>query len=102
MNLRELFETSVRLGIAQDLRGEEALREQMARRRREYEALPDWQRPYYDQERFRNPYGDVRLVYAPVPRSRSRCARSCWGSTSTSPNCSWPTACARRGGGSTR
>ena len=57
----------MRLGIAQDLRGEEAVREQLARRRREYEALPDWQRPYYDQERFRNPYGDVRLVFAPVP-----------------------------------
>jgi hypothetical protein len=67
VNLRELFETSVRLGIARDLRGEGAVREQLARRRREYEALPDWQRPYYDQERFRNPYGDVRIAYRPVP-----------------------------------
>ena len=31
MNLRELFDTSVRLGIARDLRGEGAVREQLAR-----------------------------------------------------------------------
>ena len=67
MNLRDLFETSVRLGIAQDARGEAAVRAQLARRRREYEALPDWQKPYYDQERFTNPYGDVRLAYSPRP-----------------------------------
>ena len=67
MNLRQLFDTSIRLGIAQDPRGEPALREQLASRRREYEALPDWQKPYYDGERFTNPFGDVRLAYAPRP-----------------------------------
>jgi len=67
MNLRQLFDTSVRLGIAQDLRGDAAVREQLARRRREYEALPAWRKPYYDQERFTNPYGDVRLAYSPRP-----------------------------------
>jgi hypothetical protein len=67
MNLRQLFETSIRLGIALDLRGEAAVREQLARRRREYEALPDWQKPFYDQERFTNPFGDVRLAYSPRP-----------------------------------
>ena len=67
MNLRQLFDTSVRLGIAQDVRGEAPIRAQLARRRQEYEALPDWQKPYYDQERFVNPFGDVRLAYSPRP-----------------------------------
>src|SRR5919204_643415 len=67
MNLRELVDTSVRLGMALDMRGEDALRRQMDTRRREYAALPDWQKPYYDQERFTNPYGDVRLAYSPRP-----------------------------------
>jgi hypothetical protein len=48
-----------------DVRGEAALREQMAAARREYEALPDWQQPYFDQERWRNPFGDVRIVNGP-------------------------------------
>jgi hypothetical protein len=67
MNLRQLFDTAVRLGIAQDPRGEAAVREQLARRRREYDALPAWQQPYYDQERFTNPFGDVRIAYSPRP-----------------------------------
>jgi hypothetical protein len=65
MNLRELCETSVRLGMALDIRGQDALRRQMDARRREYEALPDWRKPYYNQERFWNPYGDVRIANGP-------------------------------------
>src|SRR5918994_7860020 len=67
MNLRELFDTSVRLGIAQDVRGGAPIQAQLARRRQEYDALPDWQKRYYDQERFVNPFGDVRLAYSPRP-----------------------------------
>jgi hypothetical protein len=65
MNLRDLYETSIRLGMALDVRGEAALRRQMEDARREFEALPSWQRPYFDQERFRNPFGDVRIVNGP-------------------------------------
>jgi hypothetical protein len=65
MNLRELYETSVRLGMALDIRGEAALRAQLARRRQEYEVLPDWQKLFYDHERFRNPFGDTRIVNGP-------------------------------------
>jgi hypothetical protein len=66
MNLRELYDTSVRLGMKLDPRGEGALEEQLEQRRVEYEQLPEWERPFYDQERFRNPYGDVRLVRGPA------------------------------------
>ncbi|MGH2351884.1 MAG: hypothetical protein ACRDJN_09770 [Chloroflexota bacterium] len=65
MNLRDLYETSIRLGMALDLRGEAALQTQLARRRQEYAVLPAWQQPYYDQERFRNPFGDVRIANGP-------------------------------------
>ena len=65
MTLRDLYETSIQLGMALDVRGEAALQRQMAQRRAEYAALPAWQQPYYDQERFRNPYGDVRIVNGP-------------------------------------
>jgi hypothetical protein len=62
MNLRDLYETSVRLGMALDVRGQPALRAQMRRARQEHESLPPWQRPLFDQERFRNPFGDVRIA----------------------------------------
>ena len=65
MTLRELYETSIQLGMALDVRGEAALQRQLAQRREEYESLPEWQKPFYDQERFRNPYGDVRIVNGP-------------------------------------
>jgi hypothetical protein len=65
VTLRDLHETSIQLGMALDIRGEAALQKQLALRRAEYEALPAWQQPFYDQERFRNPFGDVRIVNGP-------------------------------------
>lgn len=65
MTLRELYETAIALGMALDFRGEAALKQELARRREEYEALPDWRKPYFDQERLRNPYGDCRIVNGP-------------------------------------
>ncbi len=66
MTLRELYETSIQLGMALDVRGEAALQQQLEQRRAEYAALPDWEQPFYDQERFRNPFGDVRIVNGPA------------------------------------
>jgi hypothetical protein len=65
MNLRELYETSVQIGMTLDVRGRDALEQQMAARRREFESLPEWEQRYYDRERFRNPFGDVRIAYSP-------------------------------------
>ncbi len=67
MNLRQLYETSIWLGMALDIRGAAALEQVLEARWREYEALPDWERPYFDQERLRNPFGDVRIAYSPRP-----------------------------------
>ena len=65
MTLRELYETAIEIGREVDPRGREALDRQLAQRRHEYAALPEWRKPYYDQERFKNPYGDVRIVHGP-------------------------------------
>lgn len=65
MNLRELYEASIRLGKQIDPRGEAGLRRQMEETRREYEALPEWEKPFFDRERFHNPYGDVRIGNGP-------------------------------------
>ena len=65
MTLRELYDTAIEIGREVDPRGREALARQLEERRQEYAALPAWRKPYYDLERFTNPYGDVRIVHGP-------------------------------------
>jgi len=65
MTVRELYEAAIELGIALDPRSQETLDAELARRRQEFDALPDWKKPYFDHERLRNPYGDVRIVNGP-------------------------------------
>ncbi len=66
MTLRDLYETSIEIGRELDPRGQAAIERQLQRRRDEYAALPAWQQALYDQERFRNPYGDVRISHGPA------------------------------------
>ncbi|MGH2352311.1 MAG: hypothetical protein ACRDJN_11945 [Chloroflexota bacterium] len=65
MKLRDLYETSVRLGMALDVRGSVALEQLLRSRRREFEALPELEQRFYDRERLRNPFGDVRIANGP-------------------------------------
>ena len=65
MTLRDLYETSIEIGRELDPRGQEAIERQLQHRRDEYAALPAWEKALYDQERFRNPYGDVRIANGP-------------------------------------
>ncbi len=66
MTLRDLYETSIEIGRELDPRGQAAIERQLQRRRDEYAALPAWRQALYDQERFRNPYGDVRISNGPA------------------------------------
>ena len=65
MVLRQLYETSVRPGIALAPRGPSLREAHLARVRQEFGALPARRRPNFDQERHRNPFGDVRLLVGP-------------------------------------
>jgi hypothetical protein len=63
--LRRLYEFSIRYGAALDPRGADGLRRVLEDRRREYESLPPVERPHFDRERLRNPFGDVRIALGP-------------------------------------
>ena len=65
VTLRALYDTSIAIGRELDPRGQAAIQRQLRQRRGEYAALPAWQQAFYDRERFRNPYGDVRIVHGP-------------------------------------
>ena len=66
VTLRDLYETSIAIGRELDPRGQAAIERQLRQRRDEYAALPAWQQALYDRERFRNPYGDVRISNGPA------------------------------------
>ena len=65
VTLRDLYETSIEIGRELDPRGEDAIERQLQQRRDEYAALPAWEQALYDRERFKNPYGDVRISNGP-------------------------------------
>ncbi len=65
MTLREMYETSIAIGRELDPRGQATIERQLQQRSDEYAALPAWQQEIYDKERFRNPYGDVRISNGP-------------------------------------
>ena len=65
VTLRDLYETSIQIGRELDPRGQAAIDRQLQQRREEYDVLPAWEQALYDRERFRNPYGDVRIANGP-------------------------------------
>ncbi len=65
VTLRDLYETSIEIGRELDPRGQAAVDRQLRQRRDEFDALPAWEQALYDRERFRNPYGDVRISNGP-------------------------------------
>lgn len=65
VTLRDIYVTSIEIGRELDPRGQTAIERQLQQRREEFAALPAWQQAIYDQERFRNPYGDVRIANGP-------------------------------------
>ena len=62
MTIRDLYEFVIERGTQMDPRGPEELARQMQEARAEHDALDDWGRALFDTERFRNPFGDTRIL----------------------------------------
>ena len=62
MRLGDFYQTCIRIGWAADVHSRETVDDQLASSRREYEALPEHLKPYYDRERLTNPFGDTRIA----------------------------------------
>ena len=60
--LKELYEIAVDAGISTDPRGKEGIEKTLARRKKEYEALPENRKPEYDQEDLWDPYIDSGIL----------------------------------------
>ncbi len=67
LTAKQIYDLGVKVGIDADLRGKKYVQEELRTNKATYQALSDKEKTYYDKEYFTNPYGDVRLLYAPSP-----------------------------------
>ena len=61
MTLQEIYELGIRMGIAADPRGKEEVEKILAKRKKEYEELPEKKKKLFDLEELQHPYSDSRL-----------------------------------------
>ncbi len=63
MKLNEFFKKAIEVGIANDPRGEAAVREELDRVNSEYTGLSDREKQWFNTERLWNPFTDSRLHF---------------------------------------
>ena len=63
MTLGEFYSAAIRVGLATDARGEEALKQQMQRLAEQYGEMSEREKRLFDTERLTNPFGDTRIAY---------------------------------------
>lgn len=63
MTLQEIYDIAVDMGIKSDPRGEAKVKKLLARFKKDYEALPEKKKKYYDLESWNNPYSDSRILF---------------------------------------
>lgn len=64
MNIKEIFELGVKMGVGADPRGEEKVKKYLDRLKKEYEEMKEKDKEYFDTEDLVNPYKDSRIHFA--------------------------------------
>ena len=62
MKLKEIYQRAVAAGIENDPRGKEIVSNTLLIRKKDYDALKDEDKPYFDMESLSNPYADTRIL----------------------------------------
>ena len=62
MKLSKLYDFAVKEGMAADPRGKEMIAKALARVKKEYDALKEKDREFFDKEKLTNPYADTRIL----------------------------------------
>ncbi|UCD93061.1 MAG: NGG1p interacting factor NIF3 [Methanobacteriota archaeon] len=63
MNVKQVYELALRLGIEADPRGKAYVRKELKKGKEAYEKLDDDEKEEFDTERLTNPYSDTRILY---------------------------------------
>jgi len=63
MDIQEIYNLAVKLGIENDLRGKQAVLKNLKRIKEKYDKLPKDKKEKFDVEKLTNPYSDTRILY---------------------------------------
>jgi len=62
MTLQEIYDLAIEMGENADPRGRAIIKKLLARNKKEYMELPLKKKKYFDEESFKNPYADTRIL----------------------------------------
>lgn len=65
MKLKDIYAKAVKFGMENDPRGVAAPKGELARAKKEFDALPEKEREWFDAEKLLNPYEDTRILNGP-------------------------------------
>src|SRR3990167_2698082 len=63
MNLQEIYELAIEMGIMADPRGFDGIKRLLARLKKEYSEMSDKKKKLFDKENLTNPYSDSRILF---------------------------------------
>ncbi|TET54086.1 MAG: NGG1p interacting factor NIF3 [Actinobacteria bacterium] len=63
MKLKDIYWLAVEIGMEADPRGRESIEILLNKEKKEYEELPDEEKPFFDEESLKNPYADTRILW---------------------------------------
>ncbi len=63
MDIRQIFDLGIKMGIESDLRGREFIEKELKRLNEKYEKFPQDEKDFFDRERLSNPFSDSRIQY---------------------------------------
>jgi len=63
MNLKQIYDLAIKLGIENDFRTKKEISDYLKRRKEEYNKLPKKDKGFFDKERLSNPYSDTRIHF---------------------------------------
>ena len=63
MNLQQIYELAIKVGIENDLRGKLKVEKHLSRVNKKFDDLTKEEKELFDMERLANPYSDTRVLY---------------------------------------
>ena len=63
MQLKQIYENIIEIGIQNDPRGQDGIKKVLEATQKEYERLLDRDKALFDMERLKNPFSDPRILY---------------------------------------
>ncbi|RJR31189.1 NGG1p interacting factor NIF3 [Candidatus Parcubacteria bacterium] len=63
MNIKQIYELAIKMGIEADLRGQKTVSKLLRRAKEKYEKLNKEQKAEFDIEKLSNPFADTRIVF---------------------------------------